>query len=90
VRALMRPAGRRRDFASIGSFDFETFEAEVAWLLERLRSTGIGQAIAVDLTRPEFGIPVMRMVVPGLEGFDHNPAAYEPGMRARALQEGCA
>jgi YcaO-like protein with predicted kinase domain len=90
VRALMRPAGRRRDFASIGSFDFETFEAEVAWLLERLRSTGIGQAIAVDLTRPEFGIPVMRMVVPGLEGFDHNPAAYEPGMRARALQEGRA
>jgi ribosomal protein S12 methylthiotransferase accessory factor len=90
VRALMRPAGRPRDFASIENFDFETFEAEVAWLLERLRSAGIGQAIAVDLTRPEFGIPVMRMVVPGLEGFDHNPAAYAPGSRARTLHEGRA
>jgi ribosomal protein S12 methylthiotransferase accessory factor len=90
VRALMRPAGRARDFASIGNFDTETFEAEVAWILERLRSTGIGQAIAVDLTRPEFGIPVIRMVVPGLEGFDHNPASYEPGLRARALRQGRA
>ena len=87
VRALMRPAGQPRDFASIGNFDFETFEAEVAWILERLRSVGIDQAIAVDLTRPEFGIPVMRMVVPGLEGFDHNPASYEPGQRARALRQ---
>jgi ribosomal protein S12 methylthiotransferase accessory factor len=87
VRALMRPADRPRDFASIGNFEIETFEAEVTWLLERLRSAGIGQAIAVDLTRPEFGIPVVRMVVPGLEGFDHNPASYEPGPRARALQQ---
>ena len=87
VRGLMRPADRPRDFASIGNFEIETFEAEVAWLLERLRSAGIAQAIAVDLTRPEFGIPVMRMVVPGLEGFDHNPASYEPGPRARALQQ---
>jgi thiazole/oxazole-forming peptide maturase SagD family component len=88
VRALMRPADRPRDFVSIGNFEIETFEAEVAWLLERLRSAGIGQAIAVDLTRPEFGIPVMRMVVPGFEGFDHNPASYEPGQRARVLRQG--
>lgn len=89
-RAMMRPVGPPRDFASIGNFDFDTFEAEVAWLLDRLRSAGIGQAIAVDLTRAEFGIPVMRIVAPGLEGFDHNPAAYAPGARARALQEGRA
>lgn len=87
ARALMRPVSRPRDFASIGNFDFETFEAEVAWLVDRLRFAGIGQAIAVDLTRPEFGIPVVRVVVPGLEGFDHNPLAYAPGARARALQE---
>jgi ribosomal protein S12 methylthiotransferase accessory factor YcaO len=86
----MRPADRPRDFASIGNFEIETLEAEVAWLLERLRLAGTGQAIAVDLTRPEFGIPVMRMVVPGLKGFDHNPASYEPGPRACALQQGRA
>jgi YcaO-like protein with predicted kinase domain len=87
VRALMRREGRSPNFASIGDFEFETFEAEVEWLLERLRSAGIAQAVAVDLTRPEFGISVMRMVVPGLEGFDHNPASYEPGRRALALQQ---
>jgi thiazole/oxazole-forming peptide maturase SagD family component len=87
AREMMRRVGPPRDFASIANFDFESFEAEVAWLVERLRSAGIGQVIAVDLTRPEFGIPVMRVVVPGLEGFDHNPAAYAPGVRARALQE---
>jgi YcaO-like protein with predicted kinase domain len=87
ARELMRPAGQPRDFASIRNFDFETFDDEVAWLVERLRSAGIAQVIAVDLTRPEFGIPVMRVVVPGLEGFDHNLAAYAPGARARALHE---
>jgi ribosomal protein S12 methylthiotransferase accessory factor len=90
IRGLTRLVGQPRDFASIGNFEFETFEAEVAWLLDRLRSVGIGQAIAVDLTRPEFGIPVMRMVVPGLEGFDHNLASYVPGLRARTVREGRA
>ena len=86
ARALTQPVERGRGFASIGRFDFDTFEAEVEWLLERLKSVGIGQAVAVDLTRPEFGIAVVRVVVPGLEGSDHH-AGYVPGARARALQE---
>lgn len=86
ARALTQPGGRGRDFAAIGSFDFDTFEAEVQWLLERLTSAGIGQAVAVDLTRPEFDIAVVRVVVPGLEGSDHH-AGYVPGARARALRE---
>ncbi len=87
ARAMMRPVGRPRDFASVGSFDFETFEAEVAWLVDRLGSAGIRQIIAVDLTRSEFGVPVVRVVAPGLEGFDHFPEIYTPGVRARAMQE---
>ncbi len=87
ARAMLRPVGRPRDFASLGNFDFETFEAEVAWLIDRLRSAGIRQAIAIDLTRSEFGVPVVRMVAPGLEGFDHFPEIYAPGVRARAKQE---
>jgi len=85
TRALMRTAVQSRDFASIGSFAFETFEAEVAWLLDRLRSVEVRQAIMVDLTRPEFGIAVVRVVAPGLEGSDHH-ASYSPGARAHALQ----
>jgi YcaO-like protein with predicted kinase domain len=86
TRALMRDAEQSCDFASIGSIAFETFEAEVAWLLDRLRSVKVRQAIVVDLTRPEFGIPVVRVVAPGLEGSDHH-AGYSPGARAQALKQ---
>jgi YcaO-like protein with predicted kinase domain len=85
-RAMMRPVAHPRDFASVENFDFESFEAEVAWIVERLGSAGIRQVIAVDLTRSEFGVPVVRVVAPGLEGFDHFPAYYAQGARARALQ----
>jgi thiazole/oxazole-forming peptide maturase SagD family component len=87
ARAMMRPVSNPRDFASVGDFDFKSLEAEVAWLVERLDSVGIRQAIAVDLTRSEFGVPVVRVVAPGLEGFDHFPAYYVAGPRARALRE---
>jgi len=86
ARAFMRQSDGSRDFRSIASAAFETFEAEVDWLLDRLRAIGLGQAIAVDLTRPEFGIPVARVVVPGLEGSDHHSANYAPGARARAAR----
>jgi ribosomal protein S12 methylthiotransferase accessory factor len=86
VRALLRPVNRMRDFGSIGRFEFEDFHSEVAWILDRLSAAGVRQAIAVDLTRHEFGVPVVRVVVPGLEGSDHHPA-YVPGARARAIRE---
>ena len=41
---------------------------------------------AVDLTRPDFAIPVVRVVIPGLEGPDDHPR-YVPGPRARAAGE---
>jgi YcaO-like protein with predicted kinase domain len=87
ARALMRPTTRARSFQSAATSEFETVETQVDWLLDRLRSIGLTQAIAVDLTQPEYGVPVVRMVVPGLEGFDHHPAQYAPGPRARAFRE---
>jgi YcaO-like protein with predicted kinase domain len=86
ARALMQAGGRMRDFQAGGSFPFESFEAEVAWLVERLVSTGIRQAVTVDLTRPEYGVPVVRVVVPGLEGSDHH-RNYVPGARGQAMRE---
>jgi YcaO-like protein with predicted kinase domain len=87
ARALMRQGGGARDFRSVASRSFETAEAEVEWLLDRMRSIGLKQAIAVDLTRPEIDIPVVRMIVPGLEGSDHHPANYAPGARAVRRRE---
>lgn len=64
--ALAGPA--TRDFRAVPSIDGDSFDADVARELEALRSGGITQAVVVDLTREEFGIPVVRVVVPGLEG----------------------
>ena len=46
------------------------------------RVKGAPLATFLDLTHPDVGIPVTRVVVPGLEGymFDH----YTPGPRAQA------
>ncbi|WP_412515331.1 YcaO-like family protein [Actinomadura madurae] len=56
----------RRDFASIPHADHETFNADLEWLLELLAKAGARQAIAVDLTMAGIGLPVVKVVVPGL------------------------
>lgn len=86
ARTLMRPVEPMRDFTSIATHQFADFGEEVAWLVERLKGAGIRQAVTVDLTRPEFDLPVVRVVVPGLEGSDHLPD-YTPGARVRALAQ---
>jgi ribosomal protein S12 methylthiotransferase accessory factor YcaO len=40
--------------------------------------------IAIDLTRPDFAIPVVRLVIPGLEWDPQHPN-YQPGPRARQI-----
>lgn len=57
-----------RDFTAVPMFDGDSSDADVAWELAGLRSAGISEVIAVDLTHDDFGIPVVRVVVPGLEG----------------------
>jgi ribosomal protein S12 methylthiotransferase accessory factor len=49
----------------------------------RLQANGIDQVVVVDLTRPEVRIPVVRVVVPGLEA-PHDDDDYVPGPRALA------
>jgi YcaO-like protein with predicted kinase domain len=72
------------------SYEGESFEDDVAWELDRLRSVGISQVATVDLTKPEFAIAVVRVVVPGLEGPTEKTTGYVPGPRARAVLEGSA
>jgi YcaO-like protein with predicted kinase domain len=71
------------NFAMVANIESETFNGDLAFVLDRLRTIGITSVIVVNLTRPEYGIPVVRVVVPGLEGPDDDPE-YLPGPRARA------
>jgi ribosomal protein S12 methylthiotransferase accessory factor len=86
AQVLVAGGGLRRDFRTIASHDGDSFADDLAWLLARLRSAGIEQAVAVDLTRPDLAIPVVRVVIPGLEGPDDHPR-YLPGSRAVAAGE---
>jgi ribosomal protein S12 methylthiotransferase accessory factor len=73
-------------FRDVPSFAADDLAADLRWALDRLRAIGIERAIAVDLTRPDFGIPVVRLVIPGLEWDPHHPN-YRPGPRARAIAD---
>jgi ribosomal protein S12 methylthiotransferase accessory factor len=82
TRRLMSGQGRV-DFRRIASTDFVSLGEDVDWMLERLQAVGVSQVISVDLTKPEFGVPVARVVIPGLEGPDDHDD-YCPGPRALA------
>jgi YcaO-like protein with predicted kinase domain len=63
----------------------DTLEADLATILEGLCGAGIEEAVVVDLSKPEFGISVVRVVVPGLEAY-HQIRACLAGRRASAVR----
>jgi ribosomal protein S12 methylthiotransferase accessory factor len=71
-----------RSFGEVPDFATDDVREDVLAELARLRAAGFERAVAVDLTRPDFGIPVVRVVVPGLE-YDLNHPGYMAGPRAR-------
>jgi ribosomal protein S12 methylthiotransferase accessory factor len=60
----------------------ETFEGDLEVMLECLRRVGIERAIVVDLSIERLSIPVVKVIVPGLEGPPFMPD-YAEGERAR-------
>jgi ribosomal protein S12 methylthiotransferase accessory factor len=85
AQALMGEDAARRNFRDVPTYDSRTCTDDLAWMLDRLRAVGIQEVMAVDLTRPEFGMPVVRVVIPGLEGPDDHER-HVPG--ARVLERG--
>ena len=71
-----------REFCHIPNFDADDLALDLEWELRQLQSVGVKRAIAIDLTRPDIGIPVVRIVTPGLE-WDCTHPDYIPGPRAR-------
>ncbi len=75
-----------RWFRDIPTWEGETLEEDLEWELKSLRKAGLRRVVVVDLTKPEFGLPVVRVIVPGLEpilGRD-----YVLGRRGRGVLAG--
>jgi ribosomal protein S12 methylthiotransferase accessory factor len=58
---------RTRPFESIPSWEFGRIDHEVRFILKRLRRAGFSQVVAIDLTRPELKVPVVRVIIPKAE-----------------------
>jgi ribosomal protein S12 methylthiotransferase accessory factor len=59
--------GDVRPFSSIRTYELDDVADDVRLLLDRLRADRFAQVVAFDLTRPEVGVPVVRVVVPRAE-----------------------
>jgi ribosomal protein S12 methylthiotransferase accessory factor len=57
------------DYADIPSSDTDDFLQDIHNIITALKKKGLDRVIVVDLTREEIGIPVVRVIVPGLEVF---------------------
>lgn len=76
----------QKNFLGVASLNSRNSEQDLDILLDQLKSINIQEVMAIDLTKSEFGIPVMRVVIPGLE-----PVLFETdvilGERAKVIIE---
>lgn len=85
-RALLAAHPPVRNFKEVSTWVAETFAEDVTEELQRLRSVGIRQVAVVDLTKSAFRLPVVRVVIPGLEAaLEEDKGDYLPGARAMAM-----
>ena len=70
-------------FTEVKTYVNDDILDDIKFILSRLTSNGLNQAIVVDLTNPQILIPVVRTIVPGLETFKITKAVI--GKRGRDL-----
>jgi len=56
-------------FSELKDISQDDFLDEIKQTIQMLNKVGLQTVIVKDLTRPELGIPVVRVIVPGLESF---------------------
>ena len=78
------------DTVKSSSVDTDDFLEDIKHVMARLKAAGLERVIVVDLTREEIGVPVVRVVVPGLEMYgvdgDRIGRRCRNARKARVLQ----
>ena len=62
-----------RPFSEIKSHDSDDFLDDIGYMFHRLEDAGMDRAVVVEMTREEVGVPVIRVIVPGLEVYALDP-----------------
>lgn len=75
-----------KKFKDSPNYESDNIDDDIIYELEALERSGLSQILVVNLTRPEFNIPVARVIIPGLEGYINSPL-YTAGDRAMAVFE---
>jgi len=61
------------NYDELHSYDSDDFARDIQFAIDALKKQGLDRVIVVDLTRAEIGIPVVRVIVPGLEVYAMDP-----------------
>jgi ribosomal protein S12 methylthiotransferase accessory factor len=71
---LIKPSSKQKAFQDVQRIRNEDTLDDIRLMLGKLRDVGLDTVIGVDLTDPEFGVPVTRVIVPGAESWaaDHS------------------
>ncbi len=75
-------------FGAVPTMRNSTFNADLSDILARLQAAGLHEVAVCDLTRKDVGVPVVKVLVPGLENNIHRDRNYQPGPRAIRAREG--
>ena len=76
-QAASIPASVRASTAS------ETFEDDILELIRHVQAAGAKHIVVADLTPQDFPVHIVRVIVPGFEGYMHH--GYRPGRRATSF-----
>jgi ribosomal protein S12 methylthiotransferase accessory factor len=77
----------KREFSEIPSIENADILDDINLMLSSLKQNGFSKAIVADLTNPDLEIPVVRILVPGLETFKINKQVV--GIRAQETAKRC-
>ena len=61
------------DYEDIGAFRSDDFLSDIEYVLGELKKAGLDRCIVADITREDIGVPVVRVIVPGLEVLTMDP-----------------
>jgi YcaO-like protein with predicted kinase domain len=87
IKALNRmwflDSGEKRDITDFPYLDTDDIYEDLQVVLNELERRGFQRVVVVDLTRPNLEVPVVRVIVPGMEVYTMDEERVGPRLMGR-------